>query len=62
MIRGEDEAEDELDDEVRLRPPLLYNIHPGAAESEENQPETEPDEKCQGGFSDEEMLPARCGL
>ena len=42
MIRGQDEAEDELDNEVSPgdSQPLLHHIHPGTEESEENQPET----------------------
>ena len=42
MIRGQDEAEDELDNEVSPgdSQPLLHHIHSGAGESEENQPET----------------------
>ena len=42
VIRGQDEAEDELDNEVSPgdSQPLLHHIHSGAGESEENQPET----------------------
>ena len=42
MIGGQDEAEDELDNEVSPGDSLalLHQIHPGTGESEENQPET----------------------
>ena len=42
VIRGQDEAEDELDNEVSPGDSLalLHQIHPGTGESEENQPET----------------------
>ena len=42
VIRWQDEAEDELDNEVSPGNSLalLHQIHPGTGESEENQPET----------------------